>query len=116
MHCAIISKPMRHLEFNKGSITLCLLKSTLRTRSKNCGGKIANLPDNIRYDGIEYVRMPALQRRCKVCQKNTRCMCLKYYVHLYSDNGIPYDLKCTILMNDIFITKNKLQGPFTLYF
>ena len=51
---------MRHLEFNKRSITLCLLKSTLRTRSKNCGGKIANLTDNIRYDGIEYVRIPAL--------------------------------------------------------
>ena len=51
VHCAVESKPIKsRLQIGVGRITV--------------------LPDDIRYDDVDHIRVSAPQGRCKICQKN----------------------------------------------
>ena len=54
------------------------------------GGQISDMPNDIRFDGIGYMRQSTTQGRCKVCQKNARTMCSKFVVRLHSDKNAVY--------------------------
>ena len=52
VHCAVESKP-------------------IKSRLQIGGGRITVLPDNVRYDDVDHIRVSAPQGRCKIYQKNT---------------------------------------------
>ena len=58
-------------------------------------GRIAVLPDNVRYDGVDHVRVSAPQGRCKICQKNTLCVKNVMFVSILTKE--QFVLKCTTL-------------------
>ena len=70
-----------HLDFRR-TITLCLLKRKI-PRVQIGGGHHADLPDDIRYDGVGHISEATTQGRCVVCSKNTRSKCLKCNVRLH---------------------------------
>jgi len=81
IYCNIHSQSMTHIEFRR-SVTLCLLKSS-RKRPTVGGGAHANLPDDVRYDGIGHKREAVAQGRCVQCKKNCRSQCDKCKVRLH---------------------------------
>ena len=88
VHCAVKSKPLTHLDFCR-AITLCLLKFPTKSRLQ-IGGRIAVLPHNVRYGGVDHIRVSTTKGRCRICQKNTRYMCQKCNVRLHSEKGAIY--------------------------
>ena len=70
-----------HLEFRR-NISLVLTKSsTIRNQSQ--GGRHADLPSKVRYDGQDHNLLPCAQGRCVVYQKNTRSKCSKCNLRLH---------------------------------
>ena len=63
-------KLMTHLEFRR-EITICLLKMAMPPRCQIGGGRIPDLLNDIRFDGVGHLKLKTTQGRCKVCQKNT---------------------------------------------
>lgn len=96
IHCALHGgkDQLDHLAFRR-QVVLCLLKAgtDLKPRLQVGGGRLADLPDDIRYDGLEHDRQPCSQGRCKLCQKNCRVQCCKCNVRLHADHG----KKCFLL-------------------
>ena len=86
VHCAIQEKPMTHLEFRR-EITVCLLKIAMPQRRQIGGGRIQNLPNEVRIDGVGHCKLSTTQGRCKVCQKNTHYVCAKCNVRLHWDKS-----------------------------
>lgn len=87
LHCQIFgSKALSHLEFRR-QVTLTLIKSPNYERTQLGGGPHGSLPVTVQYDGSDHVRVPCDQGRCRVCQKNTRVMCLKCKARLHTDRG-----------------------------
>ena len=87
LHCHIFGdKAMSHLEFRR-QVTLTLIKSPNYDRTKLGGGPQGTLPATVQHDGDGHIRVPCDQGRCRVCQKNTRIMCLKCKARLHTDRG-----------------------------
>lgn len=83
LHCQLhpLDK-LTHLQFRR-QITLCLLK-TSATRAQTGGGHHADLPTDVRFDGVGHIRMDSTQGRCVLCGKNCRHSCEKCNVRLHT--------------------------------
>lgn len=79
------SQATTHLAFRR-AVTLCLLKGN-RIRRQIAGGRHAQMPADIRYDGIDHNIVPTTQGRCVMCSANTRSMCSKCEVRLHHSRG-----------------------------
>jgi len=87
LHCQIFGpRALSHLEFRR-QVTLALIKSPNYTRTQLGGGPQGKQPATVQYDGEGHIRAPCDQGRCRVCQKNTRIMCLKCKARLHTDRG-----------------------------
>ena len=64
---------MTHLQCRR-DIALTLCKSTARVR---LGGPTAPMVSDVRFDGINHIRISCTQGRCVVCKKNTTTKCEK---------------------------------------
>ena len=92
VHCAIQEKSMTQLEFRR-EITICLLKIVMPHRRQIGGGRIQNLLNEDRFDGVGHYKVSTTQKRCKVCQKNTRLFCAKCSVRLHCvESGVCFDI------------------------
>ena len=80
IHCAVAATPKSHLEFQP-EIAIC----TMDVDKKTIGGSIANLPNDLRYDSVDYFNVSTTQGRC---YKNTLYMCEKCSVRLHSDKAV----------------------------
>ena len=70
-----------HLDFRR-TIALCLMKMVARGR-RHSPGFVAELPADIRFDGLGHENSSASQGRCIVCGTNTRNQCRKCAVRLH---------------------------------
>lgn len=87
LHCQVSgASALSHLEFRR-QVTLTLIKSPNYARAQLGGGPQGPLPATVQYDGHGHIRAPCDQGRCRVCQKNTRVMCLKCNARLHTDRG-----------------------------
>ena len=84
--CCWLALTLSHLEFRR-QVTLTLIKSPNYERYQLGGGPHGSLSVTVQYDGSDHVRVPCYQGRCRVCQKNTRVMCLKCKARLHTDRG-----------------------------
>ena len=86
-YCALHpeDKKMTHLDFRR-EIVLVLMKSEEK-RMRASGGTHCDLPQDVRYDGINHDPAPTQQGRCVVCQKNTRSQCAKCKIRLHYSKG-----------------------------
>ena len=66
-------------------MTLCLLKADEEPRNRP--ESESELPQDMRFDKINQFRGLTLQRRCKMCKKNTETMCKKCNVRLHAERG-----------------------------
>ena len=82
-YCVLHQKDAKitHFEFRR-NISLVLTKSS-KIRNQSQGGRHADLPSEVRYDGQDHNQVPCAQDRCVVCQKNTRPQCSKSNLMLY---------------------------------
>ena len=85
LHCAVQSKKLSHIDFRR-EITICLLKMDNRDNNRRKSA-VANLPQDIRTDGVGHKKVSVKQGRCKVCTKNTCYMCEKCNVRLHVERG-----------------------------
>ena len=86
LHCRVQETPPTHKAFRR-QVTLCLLKGDV-TGAISRGISVADLPADIRYDGVGHTKGPATQGRCRVCRRNTRFVCQKCKVRLhFGDRG-----------------------------
>ena len=84
LHCKTCQENLSHLQF-RNQITLCLLKAGWqRVRKLELAGI---LPEDVRYDGMDYTLGSTSQGRCKVCSKNTKNMCKKGNVRVHAKRG-----------------------------
>ena len=90
VHYAVESKPLTHLDFCHSVTLFLFVKSPIKSRLQTGGGRIAVLPDNVRYDGVDPVGVSTPQERCKIYQKNTQHMCQKCNVRLHSEKEAIY--------------------------
>ena len=78
-------KSISHLDFRR-EVVLVLTKSG-DSRTTNRGGKHADLPAEVKYDGTGHETTSCTQGRCVVCFKNTRHQCKKCNVRLHYSKG-----------------------------
>ena len=76
---------MTHLEFRR-EIAIVLMRSS-GSRRQSQGGKHADLPTDVRYDGYNHEPASCSQGRCVVCHKNTRSKCGKCNLRLHYSKG-----------------------------
>ena len=74
---------------------MCLMKSAGAAQPQIRGSQA--LAD-VRHDGVGHFAESTSQGRCKVCQKNTRIMCVKCNVRL-ADQTLPCARKCTMKLH-----------------
>ena len=77
IHCAVndAAHAMDHLFFRR-NLAVCLLKAGPQLeRHQIGGGHQADLPQTVRYDGIDHHRIVCTQGRCRVCSKNNGYVC-----------------------------------------
>ena len=82
VHCAVDGTPLDHLSFRR-QVAVCLMKS-VAPRPQVGGGHVADMPDDVRYDGCEHERGSTTQGRCHLCSTNTRTRCIKCNVRLHA--------------------------------
>lgn len=62
LHDTVNIQPLSHLEFRR-EIEICLMKTLLgfTLRRQLCGGPTADLPANIRFDGLDHTKVSTTQ-------------------------------------------------------
>lgn len=76
---------MTHLEFRR-EVVLCLLKAEQAEQWVKERLQPYTI-DDIRFDGMNHKLGTTTQGRCKICKKNTKCLCEKCKVRLHSERG-----------------------------
>ena len=85
IHCQIGDKKITYIDFRR-QVTLCLLKVQKHREMEN--SVAAELQLDVHFDGVNHFLGPTTtQGRCKVCKKNTRCMCTKCNIGLHGERG-----------------------------
>ena len=79
LHCAMDETNMSHLDFRR-EVTLCFIKVSQQPRRER---STIGLPVSVRQDGVGHEKVVTTEGRCRVCQKNTKKMCIKCGVRLW---------------------------------
>ena len=89
-HCqglgACTASALSHREFRR-QVAMNLILSQKYSRAQLGGGPQGSLPVTVQYDGHGHIRAPCYQGCCRVCQNNTRVMCLQCKALLHSDRS-----------------------------